>query len=64
VPPPLGFGTVLLEDGPCLSFLAESAGVEGAQDITALGGWRAYLVQLGSQGIPARTATSSVWFTG
>jgi allophanate hydrolase len=43
VPPPLGFGTVALEDGPCLGFLAESAGVAGATDITHLGGWRAWL---------------------
>jgi len=45
VPPPLGFGTAMLEDGPCLSFLAEAAGVAGAREITALGGWRAYLAQ-------------------
>ncbi len=43
VPPPLGFGTVLLETGPCLGFLAESEGVAGQPDITATGGWRAYL---------------------
>ena len=43
VPPPLGFGTAMLEEGPCLSFLAEAEGVRGAQEITALGGWRAYL---------------------
>ncbi|WP_158743408.1 allophanate hydrolase [Acidisphaera sp. L21] len=43
IPPPLGFGTVLLQSGPCLGFLAEAAGVAGAQDITAHGGWRAYL---------------------
>jgi allophanate hydrolase len=43
VPPPLGFGTVSLDDGPCLGFLAESAGVAGATDITHLGGWRAWL---------------------
>ena len=45
VTPPLGFGTAFLEEGPCLSFLAEAAGVDGALDITALGGWRAYLAQ-------------------
>ena len=45
VAPPLGFGTALLDDGPCLAFLAETAGVAGAQEITALGGWRAYLAQ-------------------
>ena len=43
VPPPLGFGEVTLADGPCLGFLAEAAGVEGAEDITRLGGWRAWL---------------------
>jgi allophanate hydrolase len=43
VPPPLGFGTVALENGPCLGFLAESAAVADAADITHLGGWRAWL---------------------
>ncbi len=43
VPPPLGFGSVTLDDGPCLGFVAESAGVAGAREITHLGGWRAWL---------------------
>lgn len=43
VPSPLGFGTVALEDGPCLGFLAEATGVDGTLDITAFGGWRAWL---------------------
>ena len=43
VPAPLGFGTVELDDGPCLGFLAESTGCAGAPDITRLGGWRAWL---------------------
>lgn len=43
VPPPLGFGQVALEDGPCLGFLAETQGLEGTRDITAYGGWRAWL---------------------
>jgi allophanate hydrolase len=43
VPPPLGFGQVALEDGPCLGFLAESAGIGDAPEITHLGGWRAWL---------------------
>ena len=43
VPPPLGFGTVQLQDGPCLGFLAEAAGVAGAPEITHHGGWRGYL---------------------
>jgi allophanate hydrolase len=42
---PLGFGAVALEDGPCLGFLAEAAGVADAEDITAAGGWRAYLAR-------------------
>jgi allophanate hydrolase len=44
VPPPLGFGTVELEDGPCLGFLAEAQAIESAPDITVHGGWRAWLV--------------------
>ena len=43
VPPPLGFGTVALEDGPCLGFLAETQALSDAPDITAYGGWRAWL---------------------
>lgn len=41
VPAPLGFGSVALDDGPCLGFLAEADGVANAEDITHLGGWRA-----------------------
>jgi allophanate hydrolase len=43
VPPPLGFGSVRLADGPCLGFLAEAVGVADAEDITAFGGWRAWI---------------------
>jgi allophanate hydrolase len=43
VPPPLGFGSVALRDGPCLGFVAEAAGVADATDITRFGGWRAWL---------------------
>ena len=43
IPAPLGFGTVDLEDGPCLGFLAEAAAIDGTPDITAHGGWRGYL---------------------
>ena len=45
VPSPLGFGTVELESGPCLGFLAEAAGCAGAAEITHLGGWRAWLAR-------------------
>jgi len=44
IPAPLGLGTVLLEDGSRVKgFLCESAGIVGAEEITHLGGWRAYL---------------------
>ena len=50
VPPPLGFGTVALEEGPCLGFLAEAQAMEDAPDITAYGGWRAWLSRHGLAG--------------
>ena len=44
VPPPLAIGTVTLEDGTSVhGFVAEPRALEGALDITASGGWRAYL---------------------
>ncbi len=44
IPAPLGLGTVLLEDGSRVKgFLCEPAGIVGAEEITHLGGWRAYL---------------------
>lgn len=43
VPPPLAIGTVTLEDGsPVKGFVAEPRAIVGAEDITALGGWRAF----------------------
>lgn len=46
VPPPLAIGTVLLEDGTEVhGFVAEPRALEGATDITAFGGWRAYLAR-------------------
>ncbi len=47
VPAPLGFGQALLEDGPCLGFVAEALGVEGTPDISSYGGWRAWLAREG-----------------
>ncbi len=48
VPAPLCIGTLRLADGTQpKGFLCESLGVEGAQDISILGGWRAF-VQNGS----------------
>ena len=44
IPAPLGIGSVTLADGSSVAgFLCEPAGLDGARDITALGGWRAYL---------------------
>jgi len=44
VPPPLAIGTVTLEDGTEVKgFVAEPRALHGAEDITALGGWRAYI---------------------
>jgi allophanate hydrolase len=46
VPPPLAIGTVVLADGSMVKgFLCEAAAVAGAEDITACGGWRAYLAR-------------------
>jgi allophanate hydrolase len=44
IPPPLGVGTVSLADGTAVQgFLCEPYATEGAPDITAFGGWVAYL---------------------
>ncbi len=44
IPAPLGLGKVQLEDGRWeTGFICEPYGLEGAQDISAFGGWRAYL---------------------
>lgn len=44
VPAPLAIGTVTLADGSSVKgFVAEPRAITGAEDITALGGWRAYI---------------------
>jgi allophanate hydrolase len=44
VAPPLAIGTLTLEDGAEVKgFVAEPRALQGAEDITALGGWRAYV---------------------
>ncbi|WP_084583329.1 allophanate hydrolase [Sphingomonas azotifigens] len=46
VPPPLAIGTVTLADGSMVKgFVAEPRALAGAEDITALGGWRAYIAR-------------------
>lgn len=48
IPAPLGIGTVLLADGRSTQgFVCESVAVGAAIDITAFGGWRAYLENQG-----------------
>ena len=47
VPPPLGLGSVELADGRWVhGFICEAHAVAAARDITAFGGWRAYLRSL------------------
>jgi allophanate hydrolase len=44
IPAPLGLGTVALEDGTTeTGFICEGYDIEGAEDITTLGGWRAFV---------------------
>jgi allophanate hydrolase len=46
VPPPLAIGTLTLEDGADVKgFVAEPRAITGAEDVTALGGWRAYIAR-------------------
>ena len=47
IPAPLCIGTVLLADGTApKGFLVEPEGLNGAEDITRYGGWRAYLAAI------------------
>jgi allophanate hydrolase len=42
--PPLAIGSVLLADGSSANgFVCEGIGIEGAEDVTVYGGWRAML---------------------
>ena len=44
IPGPLGIGTLQFSDGSqAKGFLVEAVATEGARDISAFGGWRAYL---------------------
>ncbi|HTJ62741.1 MAG TPA: allophanate hydrolase [Alphaproteobacteria bacterium] len=44
IPPPLGIGTIKLEDGSAVQgFICEAYAIETAEDITAFGGWRNWL---------------------
>ncbi len=47
IPAPLGIGTLVLADGSSVQgFVCEALATQGAQDITHLGGWRAYIASL------------------
>lgn len=48
IPAPLGIGRIKLADGSEVSgFICEPAGLTGAEDITALGSWRAWMAKQG-----------------
>jgi allophanate hydrolase len=47
IPPPLGLGSIELADGRWVhGFLCESHALAGAPDVSAFGGWRAYVASL------------------
>jgi allophanate hydrolase len=40
IPPPLGIGSIVLDDGSTVrGFICEPAGLVGAREITEFGGW-------------------------
>ena len=46
IPPPLGIGTIRLADGRGVKgFVVEPAAIDGARDISAFGGWRAFMAE-------------------
>jgi allophanate hydrolase len=46
IPPPLSIGTIRLADGGGVKgFIVEAADVDGARDISAFGGWRAFVTE-------------------
>jgi allophanate hydrolase len=54
IPAPLGIGTTVLADGSTVpGFICEPAGLDGAVDITAHGGWRAWLAHVAGMAEPA-----------
>lgn len=55
IPAPLGIGTLALADGSSVQgFLCEGLALEGAEDITHLGGWRRYIesCKAGTRSVP------------
>ncbi len=46
IPPPLSIGTIRLADGRGVKgFIVEPAAIDGARDISAFGGWRAFMAE-------------------
>jgi allophanate hydrolase len=46
IPPPLSIGTLRLADGRSVKgFIVEAADINGARDISAFGGWRAFMTE-------------------
>jgi allophanate hydrolase len=46
IPPPLGIGTIRLADGRGVKgFVVEPVAIQGARDISASGGWRAFMAE-------------------
>jgi allophanate hydrolase len=50
IPPPLSIGTVRLKNGHGVKgFLVEAADIDGAREISAFGGWRAFMAQAAAE---------------
>jgi allophanate hydrolase len=50
VPPPLSIGTIRLADGRGVKgFIVEAADVNGAREISAFGGWRAFMAEAAAE---------------
>jgi allophanate hydrolase len=51
IPPPLSIGTIRLADGRGVKgFIVEPAAIDGARDISAFGGWRAFVAEKAEAG--------------
>jgi allophanate hydrolase len=60
IPPPLGLGSLELEDGRWIKgFICEPWGLEGARDITASGGWRYHLRGLPQRSVPSDSVSQT-----
>ncbi len=61
IPAPLGIGTLSLADGSTvLGFLCESLALQDAADISAFGGWRAWLERDASKPIESAVSAATV----